>query len=144
MKQSTTRRLLDALNAGRQILDVVNGTSFEELRKDQLRVLGFVKHFEVIGEALNRARKGEPRIEGAVPRLRRYVNLRNQLVHEYDKIDYRLVWQTAREGVPDLVNTLESVTGTQQDAPQLDRQPALDGSEAPTVSPERRPARQRR
>ncbi len=144
MKQATIRRLLDALGSARQIREESQGASFDQFRQDTLRLLGFVKQFEIIGEALNRARKGEPSIEGMVPRLRRYINLRNQLVHEYDKIDYHLVWQTAVEGVPDLVSALESVIGSLGQALRSDnRTPhATDQPQAPP-NPARRPARQR-
>jgi uncharacterized protein with HEPN domain len=147
MKQSTTRRLLDAREAADQIQEITQSTSLEALRGNRLASLGLVKLFEIVGEALNRARKGEPRIEGAVPRLRRYVNLRNQLVHEYDKIDYALVWQTAIEGIPGLLGALTAATGgqgahqQQQSSPDRQHDPR-DGQRQPNQ--ERRPARQLR
>lgn len=33
--------------------------------------------------------------------------MRNQLVHEYFKIDYDIVWQTVKADLPSLVETLE-------------------------------------
>jgi uncharacterized protein with HEPN domain len=139
MKQETTRRLLDARQAAQLIHDATASGTFDTFRADVMDLLGLVKLFEIVGESLNRARKGEPGIEGSVPHLRRFVNLRNQLVHEYDKIDYHLVWQTAEEGIPDLLGTLTNLTGNFQQG-----DPRNQSRNRPAASAEqRRPARQR-
>ncbi len=33
--------------------------------------------------------------------------MRNQLVHEYFRVDYDIVWQTVKEDLPSLVEALE-------------------------------------
>jgi len=35
--------------------------------------------------------------------------MRNRLIHEYDKINWRLVWKTAREDVPFLLAELQGL-----------------------------------
>jgi len=68
--------------------------------------LGLVKCLEVIGEAASRItaerRQRYPEVD-----WRRVVGTRHRLVHDYDQINYDIVWDTANSSLPALVPTLE-------------------------------------
>jgi uncharacterized protein with HEPN domain len=67
-----------------------------------------VSQLLLIGEAANRLsdafRANHPRIPW--PQI---VAMRNRLIHEYDKINWRLVWKTATEDVPFLLAELQGL-----------------------------------
>jgi uncharacterized protein with HEPN domain len=60
------------------------------------------RHFEIIGEALNRLFQGNPEIAAKVPDLKQAVALRNLLIHGYATVDSAIVWRTAQEDLPKL------------------------------------------
>jgi uncharacterized protein with HEPN domain len=111
MKPATTKRLRDVLEAGEEIGALIARTSLDDLRRDRLLQLAVLKLLEIVGEALNRARKGERHLESEIRHLRRFVNLRNQIVHDYDKVDLVIIWQVLHEGLPDLVSSVDDALG---------------------------------
>ena len=38
--------------------------------------------------------------------------MRNVLMHEYDRVDWMAVWIAAKEGIPQLLETIEPVLGS--------------------------------
>jgi len=67
-----------------------------------------VSHLLLIGEAANRLSEAFRGNHLRVP-WREIVAMRNRLIHEYDKINWRLVWKTAREDVPFLLAELQGL-----------------------------------
>lgn len=141
MKATTTRRLLDARNACAEIDGFMAGSSLDHLRQERLLQLGLFKLLEIVGEALNKARRGEPYVESRIPRLRRYVSLRNQIVHDYDKVDLAIIWQVATDGIPELRHDLERLVGN--DGHQRDSRHRYDEQEAWQSHQQDRRSRQR-
>ncbi len=45
------------------------------------------RQLEVIGEALNSARRQEPALEESIPNLQDWVSLRHFIAHQYDRVD---------------------------------------------------------
>jgi uncharacterized protein with HEPN domain len=114
MKSTTTRRVRDAGDACAEISGFIEGRSLEQLRQERILQLSVYKLLEIVGEALNKARQGESFVESRIPGLRRYVSLRNQIVHDYDKVDPTIIWQVVTEGVPDLRQSIEELLGSSQ------------------------------
>ncbi len=67
------------------------------------------RQLEIIGEALNQARRSAPELADQLPGIGAWVGLRNVLIHVYSRINHRLVWQTATREVPELIETLERI-----------------------------------
>lgn len=62
-----------------------------------------VRHqLEIIGEAANAISKKTQRELPNIP-WKQIIGLRNRLIHEYFDIDYDIIWQTIKEGLPPLV-----------------------------------------
>ena len=59
----------------------------------------------IIGEAVNKLAKEEPDLdlEGA----RAIVGMRNRLIHSYDNVDDRIVWEVVRKDLPKLKATAQ-------------------------------------
>lgn len=102
MRPQTAKRLLDARNASLEILDFCSDKRIEDMWADRGLQLSLHKLLEIVGEALNQATKSEPAIASAVPDLRRFVDMRNQITHGYEGVDYRLLWDILQDVIPPL------------------------------------------
>ena len=58
------------------------------------------REFEIIGEAMNRIEKIEPEIE--ISSKKQIINMRNRVIHGYDKIDDEIVWGIIIRHLPTL------------------------------------------
>ena len=120
MKPQTAKRLLDARSACLEILDFTSGKRVDDMWADRSLQLSLHKLLEIVGEALNQASRSDPSIAAAVPDLRRYVDMRNQITHGYDSVDYAIVWQVATERIPALAVALEDLLDEAPPAPDID------------------------
>lgn len=114
MKQETAKRLLDARNAATELDEFTSGHDEAYFSTDRKLQLAVHKLLEIIGEALNGARRSEPSIADLIPDLQRYVDLRNRIIHGYDSVDYGVLWEVARLHVPHLADLLDEMM---QEAP---------------------------
>jgi uncharacterized protein with HEPN domain len=58
------------------------------------------REFEIIGEAMNRIERLDPKIE--ISGKKQIINMRNRVIHGYDKIDDEIVWGTIVRHLPTL------------------------------------------
>ena len=58
------------------------------------------REFEIIGEAMNRIDKLDPDIE--ITSKWQIINMRNRVIHGYDKIDNEIIWGTIIRHFPTL------------------------------------------
>ncbi|RQW03923.1 DUF86 domain-containing protein [candidate division KSB1 bacterium] len=58
------------------------------------------REFEIIGEAMNRIDKLDPTIN--ISSKRQIIDMRNRVIHGYDKIDNEIIWGTIVRHLPKL------------------------------------------
>ncbi len=109
MSPQTAKRLLDARNAAHEIMGFTSGRHLDDMWNDRGLQLSLHKLLEIVGEALNQAGKSDPETASRIPNLRRFVDMRNQITHGYDSVDYAVVWQVATERIPSLVSVLDTL-----------------------------------
>ncbi len=63
------------------------------------------REFEIIGEAMNRIEKIDSSIN--ISSKKQIVNMRNRVIHGYDKIDNEIVWGTIVRHLPKLKEEIE-------------------------------------
>jgi len=85
----------------RFILDL----DFDEFREDDLVLSATVRELEVIGEASNKLSPEFKNIHNNIP-WENIVSMRNRLIHEYFGVDEKIVWDTCKEDLPFLKNSL--------------------------------------
>jgi uncharacterized protein with HEPN domain len=64
------------------------------------------REFEIIGEAMNRIEKLDSSIEISSKKL--IINMRNRVIHGYDKIDDEIIWGTIIRHLPILKIEVEN------------------------------------
>jgi uncharacterized protein with HEPN domain len=106
MKSEILAHLHDVLQAGRAVRAFVKGRSFQDYCSDELLRSGVERKFEIMGEALGRIARDDPAVLSQIRDYRDIISFRNILVHGYDSIDDRIVWDTIET---DLDNLLEDV-----------------------------------
>ncbi|MFH1476983.1 MAG: HepT-like ribonuclease domain-containing protein [Verrucomicrobiota bacterium] len=107
MKNEILAHLHDIAHAGRAVKEFLLKRTFEEYSANELLRSAVERKFEVIGEALNRIRDDEPEILYQIRNYRDIVSFRNILVHGYDTIDDRIVWNIIETDLDNLIEDVE-------------------------------------
>lgn len=65
------------------------------------------REFEIIGEAMNRLEQLDPTI--AISNKRQIIDLRNKVIHGYDKIDNKIIWGVIIRHLPKLKKEVKTI-----------------------------------
>ena len=65
------------------------------------------REFEIIGEAMNRIERLDPKIE--ISSKKQIINMRNRVIHGYDKIDDKIIWGTIIKYLPALKSEISNL-----------------------------------
>jgi len=101
MKKDNFVYIEDILRSCNLIADYVEGVAFEELAENQMLVDAIIRNIEVIGEAANKLDSTFRNDHPDFP-VRSAVTMRNKLIHDYNMIDHKVVWDTVKEDIPEL------------------------------------------
>jgi uncharacterized protein with HEPN domain len=78
-----------------------------QLSHDILLSSAVIHQLEILGEAANAVSKQTQKELPNIP-WKEIIGLRNRLIHEYFDLDYNIIWQTIKEGLPPLVSEIAS------------------------------------
>jgi uncharacterized protein with HEPN domain len=100
--------LKDILSAIESVEEFVKGMDFEQFRADDKTASAVIRKFEIIGEA---AKQIPDEIRQNYPKVpwKEMAGMRDKLVHVYFGIDYRLVWQTIKERLPQVKPDIQRI-----------------------------------
>lgn len=93
--------LQDILNAIMAIEKFVKDMEFAEFKRDDKTSSAVIRKFEVIGEATKKIPEELKRKYPAIP-WKEMAGMRDKLIHFYFGIDYKLVWQTIKQRIPQI------------------------------------------
>ncbi|MFZ4725953.1 MAG: DUF86 domain-containing protein [Paludibacter sp.] len=93
--------LLDIQNSIESINDFLGeNRNFNNYLSNKLLRRGIERELEIIGEAANRILKIDPSIQ--IDNARKIVDLRNWVIHGYDKVDDVIIWGIVSRQLPTL------------------------------------------
>jgi uncharacterized protein with HEPN domain len=92
--------------AAESALQFVAGMSFEAFAADQRTTYAAVRALEIIGEATKRLPEEIRALEPKVP-LKKMAGMRDIIVHRYENVDLKVVWDTIHQDLPSLVPRME-------------------------------------
>ena len=102
--------LWDMLEAARAVADFTHGVTLSEFlatgRDKEITRLAVERKLEILGEAARRVSSRFREEHSEIP-WRQIVGLRNMVSHEYDKVNYTLIYRIAREQIAELMILLE-------------------------------------
>ena len=101
--------LYDILNAIVEIESFFNDTprEFEKFQKDLKTKRAIERNIEIIGEAMNKLLQLDEKIN--ISNARRMVDLRNRVIHGYDKVDDGVIWGILKRHLPRLKKEVEAL-----------------------------------
>ncbi len=126
MPNATTKRLLDVLGACRAIRSFTAGLDLAAYERNLLVRSAVERQLEIIGEALNLASAADASLGSTLPNLRRFVAVRNRVIHGYDTVDDAIVWDVVETRLPDLEREVTVLLASTGDLPN-DRLDSDDG-----------------
>jgi len=100
--------LEDILHAMESAEAFVEGMDFDDFQADDKTASAVVRKLEIIGEAAKQI-PGDLRQRHPQMRWGEMAGMRDRLIHAYFGVDYRLVWQTIKERIPQVKPLIEQV-----------------------------------
>jgi uncharacterized protein with HEPN domain len=107
MRSESPKRPEDIRDAAAFVLGATGESELGEYLDNRLLRQAVERNFEIIGEALNRLRRDDPRTAGQISDTPRTVAFRNILAHGYDTIDHEIVWHLIQQDLPLLLQVVE-------------------------------------
>ncbi len=108
MQHEIQKYLYDIKVAIASIQEYIENTpDFSSFQSNKLVKRAVEREFEIIGEAANRIRKLDSEI--AIPDARKIIDLRNWVIHGYDKVDDAILWGVIRKYLPSLKTQIEAL-----------------------------------
>lgn len=93
--------LLDMVNYCNSAINFVSGFTYKSFSDDEKTVFAVIRAIEVIGEASKKVSQNIKDKYDYVP-WREIAGMRDKVVHEYFGIDKKVVWNTAKNDIPNL------------------------------------------
>lgn len=102
--------MLDILEAAKLAIQYIDEKTREEFFSHTQYQDAVIRRIEIIGEA---ARRISEETQAAYPEVpwSDLISMRNVMIHEYDDVDIGIVWETVKNDLPLLVDSLENIFG---------------------------------
>jgi len=103
--------MLDILEAAKLAIHYTDEITREEFFRNTKYQDAVIRRIEIIGEA---ARRISGETQAAYPEIpwSDLISMRNFMIHEYDDIDFGIVWETVKNDLPLLVDSLDNILGS--------------------------------
>jgi uncharacterized protein with HEPN domain len=98
--------LLDIYNAGERVLRYAQGLSRSELESDDMRVSAILYQVLIVGEATKRLSREFKSQYPDIP-WERAAGIRDIIAHQYDRIDFDILWVVIQQSIPELLAMIE-------------------------------------
>ena len=101
--------IMDIILSARLVRSYVEGIEIDDFLRDTQLQDSVIRRLEVVGEAAGRITPRFREQHATIP-WREMIGMRNRMIHRYDDIDLEIVWNTARESIPMLLELIEPLT----------------------------------
>ena len=98
--------LIDIQQAGERVLKFSKHITYRELEANDEKVSAILYQITIIGEATKRLSPEFCQQHPEIP-WRNLAAMRNIIVHEYDQVDFEVVWDVIQDKIPKLLSQLE-------------------------------------
>lgn len=107
--ERTPRTLRQIADACFFVLSVTKGKTLGDYTADRLLRQAVERNLEIVGEAVGRLGRDDPKTAARLSEHERIVAFRNVLIHGYDLVDDEIVWDTIRTKLPLLLSEVEAL-----------------------------------
>jgi uncharacterized protein with HEPN domain len=98
--------LWDIVEASERIQDFLENKTFQDFLKDDMLRSAVERNIMIIGEAARRISEDLKQEHPEIP-WRKIIAQRNVLIHEYDDIDYKEIWEVATFHLHKLIDQIK-------------------------------------
>lgn len=109
MTPETIKRLRDVRQTCAEIEAFTSGLDESAFLSNRQLQLAIHKLLEIVAEALNATYRSDRELTNSIPDFRNFINLRNQITHNYGGVNYRIVWRVAIQEVPRLKRYVDNL-----------------------------------
>lgn len=103
MNAEVRKNLFDILQAAEEITTFTDRMDFQSYQASVVTQRAVERDFEIIGEALNRVKRMDETVLDYISESHRIIGFRNILIHGYDMVDDRIVWNAVENHLPALI-----------------------------------------
>lgn len=108
MKPAEEKSIEDILTAGEAIFRYNSEVDLENYISNEV-LQGFTERkLLIIGEAAMRIRDSESPLYAQIDEFRLIIGLRNRVVHGYDAVDHRIIWDAVQNHLPTFLSQIRS------------------------------------
>lgn len=100
--------LEDILDAANTALSFIEKVEYEQFVSDRMRRDAVVRNIEIMGEAVNQLPDYFLNQHNEVE-WHKAIGMRNRLIHGYFDVDYRIVWNAAKNILPLFKSQIENL-----------------------------------
>jgi len=101
--------LNDIFDAAAKIQEFTQGIiSYDEFIKNDMLLSAVIRKFEIIGEAIKKVPVSIREKYNNIP-WKNIAGARDRLIHNYDDIDYEILWDTVINDIPQLKSDIEKI-----------------------------------
>lgn len=111
MRLEARKYLHDVDQATARLTRFVAGRTIDDYLADAMLRAAVERQFEIIGGAVGKLSKVDPRSAEQIRGFRRLIAFRNVLIHGYAEVDGQLVWDLLQSHLPALIADVESLKG---------------------------------
>lgn len=95
-------RIQDIIDYSNNVIELIEGVSCDDLANDKRTYYAVMKNIEIVGEAAYMLTKSFKENHPNTP-WKVIEGMRHILVHDYAQVAYQILWGTATESIPDLL-----------------------------------------
>ena len=106
--QNDIAYLTDILESAKIAISYLENISFEEFETNNQTQDAVIRRLEMIGEASSRVSIQMQKTYSDLE-WEKMKSMRNFLIHEYDDIDMKIVWDTVKKNLPPLILDLQKI-----------------------------------
>jgi len=111
MRRETRKHLHDIQLAIGRLHEFTDGRTFGDYSLDAMRRAAVERQFEIIGEAVAQLARVDAHVAERISGYQRITAFRNLLIHGYDDVDDRLVWNVVESSLPTLAHEIYELLG---------------------------------
>ena len=109
MKRDPRMHLFDMQRAAERVAGFTAGKTFDDYERDELLRSAVERQLGIVGEATGRLARDFPDLAERISEFRQIIAFRNVLVHDYDRVNNRIVWRKIQDYVPRLAEEAQAL-----------------------------------
>lgn len=106
--QRDISHFFDISDSAKLAVQYLSDITYEEFLQNTAIQDAVIRRFEIIGEAANRISTESKTKYSSLP-WNEMKGMRNLLIHEYDEVDLKEIWDTVKNNLPDLIIKIDEI-----------------------------------